>query len=83
MSGTDFEDWLRQGYEAGFIGPPVCELHDGTPTSEAEDNDVMDGGEPCIHILRLYTDRAEKAAVEANHAPSQWRASNRGLHFTV
>lgn len=29
--------------------------------------------------IRLYEDAEVKAAVEAEHSPSQWRASNRGL----
>ncbi|MCV7174755.1 hypothetical protein [Mycolicibacterium sphagni] len=76
---ADFETWLRHGYEQGWCGPPVCSIHDGVPTSEAEDIDYDDGGEPCLHIIRLYEDSETKAAVEANHSPSQWRATNRGL----
>lgn len=72
---VDFEDWLAQGYAAGFVGPPVCSTHDGVPMTEDEYED----DEPCVHILRLYEDAGVKAAVEAEHSPSQWRASNRGL----
>ncbi|MBF4194614.1 hypothetical protein MHAEM_21351 [Mycolicibacterium phlei] len=63
------------GYEAGFIGPPVCATHDGLPMSEDEYED----DESCVHILRLYDDADVKAAVEADHPPSVWRAVNRGL----
>lgn len=78
-SGTTvhFESWLRQGMEAGFIGPPVCQTHDGTPTSADEDEE-WESGDPCLHILRLYPDGETKAAVEANHSPSVWRRTNRG-----
>lgn len=72
----EFEDWLRQGMDAGFVGPPVCQTHDGTPTTEAEDEEFEEY-DPCLHILRLYPDSETKAAVEANHAPSVWRATNR------
>lgn len=75
----DFELWLRQGFDNGFIGPPVCATHDGLPSTEAEDNAEMDGYDPCIHVIRLYDDPAMRADVEANHSPSVWRASNRGL----
>jgi hypothetical protein len=75
----DFEAWLRTGYENGWIGVPVCETHDGVPMSEAEDAEFSDGGDPCIHILRLYDDAAHKASVEEGHSPSVWRASNRGM----
>ena len=35
--------------------------------------------DPCIHIIRLYEDDIHKKAVEANHEPSTWRATNRGI----
>jgi hypothetical protein len=41
--------------------------------TEWEETDCMDGGDPCMHILRLYEDDAMKEAVEKYHLPSQWR----------
>ena len=75
----DFEAWLKFGFDQGWCGPPVCDIHDAVPTSEAEDEEWDANGEICIHIIRLYANAEEKAGVEANHAPSVWRASNRGL----
>ena len=71
---TDFDTWIRQGMAQGWCGPPVCFTHDGLPASEAEDND---NGDPCLHIIRLYQDAEAKTAIEANHSPSVWRATNR------
>ena len=73
---SPFERWLHEGYTAGWVGPPICQTHDGTPTSAEEDED-WETGDPCLHILRLYADADEKAGVEANHSPSVWRATNR------
>lgn len=78
LGRLDFATWAELGIRKGWCGPPVCEPHDGLPTTEAEDNDMMDGGDPCIHIIRLYPDDYTKAGVEANHAPTVWRASNAG-----
>lgn len=75
----EFDEWLRLGIDNGFCGPPVCDIHDGTPTSADEDAEWDEHGEVCIHVIRLYHDAEEKAAVEANHAPSVWRRTNRGL----
>jgi hypothetical protein len=75
----DFETWLRQGYSNGWIGAPVCYTHDGLPTSSEEDAEFDDGGDPCLHVLRLYDDPEHKASIESNHSASSWRASNRGL----
>lgn len=65
----NFQEWLDYGLENGFCGPTVCLTHDGYPTTEEEDLD----DEPCIFVIRYYTDPEHRAAVEANHAPSVWR----------
>ena len=69
----NLDDWLAYGLEQGWCGPAVCATYDGTPYSEAELDEFEEGNDPCVHVLRLYPDRATKAAVEADHAPSQWR----------
>ena len=74
----DIEQWLRYGYDKGWCGPPVCEIHDGLPTTIFEDEEFAEGSDPCIHIIRLYDDLEIKKAVEANHSASNWRASNKG-----
>ena len=68
----DFDDWMAFGIKQGWCGPPVCSTHDGIPTSEAEDEE-WEEHDPCIHIIRPYTEEAHKVAVEANHSPSTWR----------
>lgn len=73
-----FEEWLKIGYEQGWCGPDVCETHDGLPMTEAEVEE-FEQGDPCIPIIRLYDSPETKAAVEENHSPSVWRATNQGL----
>jgi hypothetical protein len=68
-----FDYWMRYGIEQGFCGPPVCETHDGTPTSEWEAAALQDGAELCIHVIRPYVSPEHKAAVEEYHPPSTWR----------
>ena len=72
-----FNEWLQEGISLGFCGPAVCSTHDGVPTSADEDEE-FETGDPCIHVLRLYEDETVKQAVEENHAPSVWRATNSG-----
>jgi len=76
----DFEEWLRIGIENGWSGPSVCYTHDGLPLSTEEDEQFSEG-DPCIHIIRLYEDAEQKKLVEKNHAPSIWRATNRGIEI--
>lgn len=73
-----FDEWLQNGITNGWVGPTVCYTHDGLPTSEEEDAEFEES-DPCIHILRLYEDPTVKTAVEENHAPSVWRATNSGF----
>ena len=71
-----FDEWLQFGVEAGWCGPPVCDIHDGTPMSEEEAEELLDGYEPCLHVLRLYENAEQKLEIEDAHAPSVWRWSN-------
>lgn len=73
-----FEKWLWLGLTQGWVGPTICHTHDGLPMSEEEYEEYDRGDDPCIHILRLYDSPEIKAAVEANHSPSVWRATNSG-----
>jgi hypothetical protein len=77
-TGPDFEQWLETGYRNGWVGPPVCETHDGLPLTEYEETE-FESTDPCINIIRLYDSTEHKLDVEKNHSASVWRASNRGL----
>ena len=72
MTQPTFNEWMKVGIDLGFVGPPVCYVHDGVPTSQAE-NDELDEGDPCIHIIRCYIDAEHKKDVEMEHSPSVWR----------
>lgn len=78
-SEISFDEWVEEGYIRGWIGPPVCQTHDGIPLTPEEDSEFETGGDPCIHVVRLYEDESVKSEVEKNHEPSVWRALNRGL----
>jgi len=73
-----FDEWVATGIAAGYCGPVVCETHDGTPTTADEDEQFDYGGDPCIPVIRVYSDRAERGAVESNHSPSVWRKPRGG-----
>jgi hypothetical protein len=78
-----FDEWLQEGISHGFCGPAICYPHDGIPSTELEDEQYDEGGDPCMHILRLYEDLEMKKAVEENHSPSVWRASNAGFNLDI
>jgi hypothetical protein len=69
----DRDEWLAYGMANKFCGPVVCETHDGMPLTEEEDNEFMEGSDPCVPVIRLYKDDLEAMLVEQHHSPSQWR----------
>ena len=72
----DFDEWKQLGYDNKWIGPAVCSTHDGIPMSNEEDQEFIEGNDPCVHVLRLYESEEVKLQVEAAHSPSIWRATN-------
>jgi len=51
-----FDEWLTYGVGKGYCSAPVCNTHDGLPSSEEEDAQWEDGGDPCVPAVRLYVD---------------------------
>ena len=74
MVGMTRDEWLRLGFENGWVGPVVCESHDGLPLTQEESDEIWNGEDPCIPVLRLYDDLEKKRLVEEHHSPSVWRA---------
>lgn len=73
----NYDEWLEEGYINGWVGPPICQTHDGIPLTSEEDAEFEQGGDPCVHVLRLYEDKSVKEDIEQSHSPSVWRATNR------
>ena len=73
MPDISFDQWMAYGISKGWCGPPVCYVHDGLPTTPQEDDEWIEGNDPCMHIVRMYEDDEQKLAVEENHSPSNWR----------
>jgi hypothetical protein len=73
-----FDQWLEIGYRNNFCSPPVCYTHDGVPMTATEMEQLDNGDEPCMHLLRLYEDTATRKGVEAFHTPTVLRASELG-----
>lgn len=61
-----FDDWLLLGIENGWISRPVCSTHDGLPTTNEEDLEWDDGGDPCVYAVRLFSSQDERQAVYEN-----------------
>jgi len=51
--GVDFQDWLELGIQNGYCSEPVCNTHDGLPSTEEEDQEWEEGYDPCVPAVRL------------------------------
>ena len=61
------DEWLEYGYENSFCSRSVCAIHDGFPTTIAEDKEFDGGHDPCIHAVRLYKNKKMRDKCENKH----------------
>lgn len=51
-----FEEWLLTGISSGFCFEPICNTHEGPQLSDAEIDEIEEGADPCIPVVRLRED---------------------------
>jgi hypothetical protein len=50
----EFEIWLENGIERGWITEPFCNTHEGDPYMTKEEEDEWEeGGDPCQVVLKI------------------------------
>ena len=50
----EFEIWLENGIERGWITEPFCNTHDGDPyMNEEEQKEWESGGDPCQVVFKI------------------------------
>ena len=51
---NEFEIWLENGIERGWITEPFCNTHDGDPfMTEEEQQQWEEGGDPCQVVFKI------------------------------
>lgn len=51
---NEFEIWLENGIERGWITEPFCNTHDGDPyMSDEEQEEWESGGDPCQVVFKI------------------------------
>lgn len=51
---TEFEIWLTNGIERGWVTEPFCYTHEGDPfMSDEEAQEWEDGGDPCSVVVKI------------------------------
>jgi hypothetical protein len=50
----EFEIWLENGIERGWVSEPFCNTHEGDPYMTDEEMQEWDeGGDPCQVVLKI------------------------------
>jgi hypothetical protein len=52
----EFEIWLRNGVDRGWISTPFCNTHEGPPLSDEEEYEWNNDGDPCSFHVKLIED---------------------------
>ena len=52
---NEFEIWLENGIERGWISEPFCNTHEGDPyMTEEEEQEWEEGGDPCSFHVKVH-----------------------------
>ena len=50
----EFEIWLENGIERGWVTEPFCNTHEGDPyMDEEEQKEWEEGGDPCQVVIKI------------------------------
>ncbi len=49
-----FSDWIKFGYDKGWISDVFCNTHDGAPMNDEEMQEWDEGGDPCSFQVRVW-----------------------------
>jgi hypothetical protein len=54
VDAQEFEIWLENGIQRGWISKPFCNTHEGDPyMTQEEEQEWEAGGDPCQVVLKL------------------------------
>ena len=54
IDAQEFEIWLNNGVERGWVSRPFCNTHEGDPyMTEEEEKEWEEGGDPCQVVVKV------------------------------
>lgn len=54
INEKEFNIWLENGIERGWVTPPFCNTHEGDPYMTQEEEDEWEaGGDPCQVVIKI------------------------------
>ena len=54
-------EWLAYGQTEGFCSKVVCDLHDGPPFANDEQDRHIEGEDFCVLVVRIYESQSVNA----------------------
>lgn len=63
----NFNRWIKIGRKNKWISNPTCNTHEGFPMTKEELDAWDEGADPCIHVLRLYSDKTDFDSAEGSN----------------
>ena len=49
----EFDIWLKNGFDRGWVSDVFCNTHDGPPMDEEEMQEWDEGGDPCSFQVKI------------------------------
>ena len=56
MENEERIEKLREGLDNNFCTDIVCEMHDGVPMTDEENEAMEEGMDPCVFVVRINTE---------------------------
>lgn len=54
INEKEFDIWLENGIERGWVTQPFCNTHEGDPYMTQEEEDEWEaGGDPCQVVIKI------------------------------
>ena len=53
INEKEFNIWLENGIERGWVTPPFCNTHEGDPYMTQEEEEWEAGGDPCQVVIKI------------------------------
>ena len=54
LDSLDFQEWVEYGVVNGWVAQPVCYHHEMLPVTDAESEQMDEGDDPCLNVIRVW-----------------------------
>lgn len=66
IKSGDYDEWIAYGHEKGWCSKIVCVTHTWVPMGSSEEEQFIDGFDPCIFAVRIYENNSQAEMAREN-----------------